>query len=387
MSTYDDGDTGYIMQYLIFLTPILAMLGNLVLPVLLLIMGGLAATKKITWTELSTCSLLLPAAISIILMLSCLFGIKPTASFMQLFKLIVIIFCGFLLYYRTTPDIMRWISPACAIMLFIAIIEITIGATVLNLLKVPNQDPYKLEYFNRSASFMAIFLWLAVGWHMQRNEYKKAYAFIATGMLVLLFMHAEAATLAFFTGIIAYIMLSYWKKAYVLIACANLFSLLALPLLMPFLWDLSWLHNMDYLKSWWHRVYIWTNVLDLIYERPLFGWGFHSSSIMSSFHTGHITPIEGKNLDLLPCHPHNASLQMLLEMGIAGLAIYSAFWTWLIITIAKNPKMDYNTKNILLTIIVVYSVINLFSFSLWISWWVSGFMITFVLALRGLNKT
>ena len=63
-----------------------------------------------------------------------------------------------------------------------------------------------------------------------------------------------------------------------------------------------------------YRVHIWDFVSDRILERPLFGWGFDSSP---SIPTEGVTPFRADK-NVIPSHPHNGPLQILLELGYVG---------------------------------------------------------------------
>ncbi len=67
-----------------------------------------------------------------------------------------------------------------------------------------------------------------------------------------------------------------------------------------------------------HRVEIWNYTADLIAQKPLTGWGFDAAR---AFKNDSLWDDMGKKRQLLPLHPHNAPLQILLELGAVGAAI------------------------------------------------------------------
>src|SRR6202043_2906705 len=67
-----------------------------------------------------------------------------------------------------------------------------------------------------------------------------------------------------------------------------------------------------------HRLLIWSFVGSRIAERPLVGWGLDSSRAIP----GGKDPIRPGE-DWLPLHPHNAALQLLLELGAPGAVLFA----------------------------------------------------------------
>jgi O-antigen ligase len=66
-----------------------------------------------------------------------------------------------------------------------------------------------------------------------------------------------------------------------------------------------------------HRVFIWNHVSEWALEKPLAGWGFDSSS---EFPNRGVEPWPNYG-SVIPLHPHNAALQVFLELGALGLLI------------------------------------------------------------------
>jgi O-antigen ligase len=63
-----------------------------------------------------------------------------------------------------------------------------------------------------------------------------------------------------------------------------------------------------------YRVHIWNFTAERILEKPILGWGFDSSRAMPNFGQ------KGFYGDgsVIPLHPHNAPLQVILELGAVG---------------------------------------------------------------------
>src|SRR6185503_20527219 len=59
------------------------------------------------------------------------------------------------------------------------------------------------------------------------------------------------------------------------------------------------------------RLDYWSHAIDWIAMRPLKGWGLDASRVF------------GPGIKL---HPHNAPLQVWLELGVVGAVLAAAFW-------------------------------------------------------------
>jgi O-antigen ligase len=64
-------------------------------------------------------------------------------------------------------------------------------------------------------------------------------------------------------------------------------------------------------ESWGIQMNIWSRAIDWIFQRPLQGWGLDASRAL------------GAGIAL---HPHNAALQIWLELGIPGAMAAASFW-------------------------------------------------------------
>jgi O-antigen ligase len=69
------------------------------------------------------------------------------------------------------------------------------------------------------------------------------------------------------------------------------------------------------------RVHIWNFAAERIAERPVFGWGFDAARSMPDFGQ---QPYSEELGDTIPLHPHNAALQVWLELGAVGVALVLA---------------------------------------------------------------
>lgn len=114
-----------------------------------------------------------------------------------------------------------------------------------------------------------------------------------------------------------------------------------------------------------HRYYIWRFAIARAIERPLAGWGLDTSHIIPG---GHVNIAIGK--ELMPLHPHNATLQLWLELGVPGLLTAAAiFWVIMFARFgAPESVVEVYVKP--LTLAVVFVCMNT-TYGIWQTWWLS----------------
>jgi len=132
---------------------------------------------------------------------------------------------------------------------------------------------------------------------------------------------------------------------------------------------LGWLpaltENADAVKlSAGHRLWIWSFVGDRIAEHPLVGWGLDSSRSIPGGKDS-IRPGES----WLPLHPHNAPLQLWLELGVPGAALFALIVAciWHAIAVAPWPRMFAAAAGASLASALIACVA---AYGIWQEWWI-----------------
>lgn len=115
------------------------------------------------------------------------------------------------------------------------------------------------------------------------------------------------------------------------------------------------------------RLEIWQYSSELILERPILGHGFDTSRDIGN--EGFM--IEGTNWAALPLHPHNAILQIWLELGMVGvIAVCIIMWElW------RNLERKIESGQEIAVLLAVFSAIatiSLISFGVWQYWWIAA---------------
>ena len=124
-----------------------------------------------------------------------------------------------------------------------------------------------------------------------------------------------------------------------------------------------------------HRLLIWSFVGDRIAEHPLRGWGLDSSRSIP----GGSDPIRPDET-WLPLHPHNAPLQVWLELGVPGAVLFALLggWLWLAVGRADWPRLYAAAAGGSLATAFVASVAT---YGIWQEWWQGTLAFSFFMVL------
>jgi exopolysaccharide production protein ExoQ len=124
-----------------------------------------------------------------------------------------------------------------------------------------------------------------------------------------------------------------------------------------------------------HRLLIWSFAGDRIAEHPLIGWGLDSSRAIPG----------GEDLiraeeSWMPLHPHNAALQLWLELGVPGSLLFALLVAvaWRALATAPWPRLFAAAAGGSLTIALVGSFAT---YGIWQEWWLSTLWFSLVLVL------
>lgn len=112
-----------------------------------------------------------------------------------------------------------------------------------------------------------------------------------------------------------------------------------------------------------HRLLIWSFVGDRIGERTLTGWGLDASRAMP----GGKDPIR-PGQTWMPLHPHNAALQLWLELGVPGAVLFALLVAvaWQALAAAAWPRLFAAAAGASLAIALIACFA---SYGIWEEWW------------------
>ncbi|MGC6512540.1 MAG: glycosyltransferase [Parvibaculales bacterium] len=120
-------------------------------------------------------------------------------------------------------------------------------------------------------------------------------------------------------------------------------------------------------------------VSELILQKPVFGHGLESASMLQETMTAEIENVHS-------LHPHNYALQILLETGYVGAVLFLLFMYFML------QRMNFNivkTEIFLIAAIGCILTILSFTFGIWQSWWMVSIifaLICFKLEFGGKNS-
>jgi O-antigen ligase len=124
-----------------------------------------------------------------------------------------------------------------------------------------------------------------------------------------------------------------------------------------------------------HRLLIWSFAGDRIAERPLTGWGLDSSRAIP----GGDDPIRPGEV-WMPLHPHNAALQVWLELGAPGAVLFAllAAIVWGALARVEWPRLFAAAAGASLTI----AFVGCFgTYGIWQEWWLGTLLFSLFLIL------
>lgn len=216
-------------------------------------------------------------------------------------------------------------------------------------------------FTNRAKTVLALLLPMVAAIAARRHGGWAGLATIAACVPVFVFGESMAAALALpVAGLAALFGRFGGSRAPALLAVLIGGAVLAAPLL-PHVAALESLGaRRDLTVSIYHRAVIWAFVADRIAEKPAFGWGMHASRDMPGGHSK-ITEIAEK----IPLHPHNAPLQIWLELGAVGALVAAILLAWLAQKTAGPPLRQAVMIATLVTAVMVAAL----SYGIWQGWW------------------
>ncbi len=259
--------------------------------------------------------------------------------------------------------------------------------------KAIRDDPayYGMAALNRGATVIALVIWPALAWLWQRARdsgrgiLRGAAALLVVGLIgVLLLLESNSAGVAFAVGTAVFVAVTVARglvtRGLALVVALGTMAapLLPITLLSPNV-AYEWASQVS--STAVHRIYIWRFVSDRILERRFTGWGLDASRSIPGADT-YITQFDlalpfqtyGR-MQALPLHPHNAPLQIWLELGLPGAVLFALLCGGLLLGVARGLP-DRLAAAAAAAGILVAVALSSFSYGIWQTWWLAALWLT-----------
>jgi exopolysaccharide production protein ExoQ len=236
--------------------------------------------------------------------------------------------------------------------------------------------PANATMLNRAATVLALLLW-PTGYALHRlGRPGLAAVLVLAGVSVLSLLENTTAVLAASLGLLvgasALVLPRLTRWAVVAVAVTGiLFSTAAV----------STLSGMEDLQlrikpSAVHRLMIWRFTADRIGERPFLGWGLETARELPGGTKDFTfrTQIGDWTRQALPLHPHNAALQVRVELGLIGVAFFAGLFVLLGLILGRVSRdgADRAGHAARLSLITAALTVSMASYGAWQFWWLAA---------------
>ena len=212
-----------------------------------------------------------------------------------------------------------WLLAGISISLVLTAVELAFGYPFFEVVTGLSSDRADLDYrLNRGATAMAMLVWPAVALLWHRGVVVGAMILLTVVAVMLSLMTSGAAVVgAIAGGFTALVAVTHRKAGRVVIVSVMVLALAGMSLAAQEIYRRDW-QNAEWLSgSAQHRVDIWNNTARLIEQKPLTGWGFDAARAFTKMDPSR----DRGSWQMMPLHPHNAPLQILVELGAVGAVI------------------------------------------------------------------
>lgn len=371
-----------------FLLPLVAVLHNKAMPVVMI--GLLAAVAYAEWPWRLRFWPPLLAAIAALLawcLLSAFWSIDPANSLRRFARLAPtiaggVVLCAFAV--RLDPAGRRDAARALAAGVLIAsALGIFRQAWLMAAPKGAVADVLYEFPIYPFGSIVALSVFVLLATLEARPFPRQTLAAIAVGVVAVALCASESNKLAFLAGAGA-LAATRWggRKAVYALAVALPVLFVALPPAVGALDLPARIKAQEWIigGSIGHRMIIWRYASDKIRARPLLGWGLFSARLLPdrenrAEHDPHYADIlevtwfsPGAKVELMPLHPHNATLQLALELGAVGALLYAPLYALCLFGLLRVPQSPWALASGTGLVAATF-VIGQLSYSVWQSWW------------------
>ena len=229
----------------------------------------------------------------------------------------------------------------------------------------------KQNVINLNLAALSVLAWIPAAWMALKGKFAWAQFWSALVTLIFFRLESQSALIAWIAGLII-VILSHWRAKVSMVVTA-----VALPTIMlatipaiDLMYKLGWTHAQWLNINHRHRVEIWQVAMEQWQASPWKGLGLEAARNLPR--GDFVSQFTADSDKLLPLHPHNATLNILLDLGIIGAFIVAAF---LVILALRSQKLPQQVSGYALAALMAAFTAAQTSYGIWQGWWVSVFWI------------
>ena len=247
---------------------------------------------------------------------------------------------------------------------------------------------------NRPGTVLLLLGWPAAGFLFARGRPVHAVMLLMGCGLVQVGSEGQTAMVAWLAGgtaaLLGAVAGRIWAAVFGAVLCLGVFGAPILVSADAVQSKVAGMTTGDFISAR-HRLLIWDFTAGRIGEKPVFGWGLggsraipgadrNAAAYAAKQGIGWVQPGDAGRLGastILPLHPHNAFLQVWLDLGLAGAAAAAAFLWLCARRCAAGPAAVRACRFGLLATAVTIACL---SYGIWQSWWVATLFIVSALS-------
>ena len=279
-----------------------------------------------------------------------------------------VLYGAFAVLARETPG--RWanrillaLTLGLGLITILMIIDAFTGYAVYGALRHSVHAPDKPDFIQRNAGrgcfSVAVLFWPVAVWLKRQGWVVVAIALGAGLIVASIGLHVDSPVVALVVGGLVLVLVQWLGRPaiWALLAATVLYFALTPTFFAVAGPRLPHFHSDQGVAkaSWGVRLDIWRFAATKIMQRPWQGWGIDASRVWPE----------------VELHPHNAALQLWIELGVVGAALGALFWVHVWARIAAAARASRADAGVFAAVAVAYLSIGSLSFGVWQEWWLA----------------
>ncbi len=266
---------------------------------------------------------------------------------------------------RQRKRVVHGLCLGFAVAASIVLIDLLFGMPIFGLLKGTAGGGNTNWQLNRGVSALAILVWPLAAFAWRQGWHAAALLLPSAFFALTLLSDSSSSMIALGAALLATAVACFGRAAARLVlAAAVVGTLLAAPLAVDLIPRAGLDQDEMLPRNALHRLHIWEVVSDRIGERPVLGWGFDASPDLP---TAGVEPF-APGVKIIPSHPHNGALQIMVETGAVGILFAVAVLVLIARRIDRlgSPAMVFAVA-MFVTVLGIASI----AYGLWQSHWLA----------------